>query len=118
MACSRLSLRPYYLQYAFLTHKGAIMERVQVEIFGQAYNIKGGSDTAYTRELAAYVDGKMREIEKGTGTVDPLRVAILTAMTIADQLYQERKRREGVENTAGNAAKHLMELTQSVADDI
>ena len=94
------------------------MERVQVEIFGQAYNIKGGNDSAYTRELAAYVDGKMREIEKGTGTVDPLRVAILTAMTIADQLYQERKRREDVERTTASAVKYLMELTESAVDDI
>jgi cell division protein ZapA len=94
------------------------MERVQVEIFGQTYNIKGGNDTAYTRELAAYIDGKMREIEKGTGTVDPLRVAILTAMTIADELYNERKRRGDVENTAGSAVKRLMELTEAAADNI
>ena len=94
------------------------MERVQVEIFGQTYNIKGGDDSAHTRELAAYIDGKMREIQKGTGTIDPLRVAILTAMTIADELYQEQKRRKELENTTTTAVDHLMELTQSVADDI
>ncbi|HYA89152.1 MAG TPA: cell division protein ZapA [Nitrospirota bacterium] len=94
------------------------MERVQVEIYGQAYNIKGGTDTAYTRELAAYVDGKMRAIEKGTGTVDPLRVAILTAITIADEFYHERKRCSELENTAGNAVKRLMELTDATPDDI
>jgi cell division protein ZapA len=101
----------------FMPYDGVIMERVQVEIYGQAYNIKGGNDTAYTRELAAYVDGKMREIEKGTGTVDPLRVAILTALTIADELYHERKRRGDLEKTAGSAVKRLMELTQAVSDD-
>jgi cell division protein ZapA len=96
---------------------GVIMERVQVQIYGQAYNIKGGNDTANTRELAAYVDRKMREIEKGTGTVDPLRVAILTALTIADELYHERKRCGDLENTAGSAVKRLMELTQTVSED-
>ena len=92
------------------------MERVQVEIYGQAYNIKGGSDTAYTRELAAYVDGKMRAIEKGTGTVDPLRVAILTAITIADELYQERKRYDEMKNTTETAVQRLTEMTESKAD--
>jgi len=93
------------------------MERVQVEIYGQAYNIKGGTDTAYTRELAAYVDGKMRAIEKGTGTVDPLRVAILTAITIADEFYHERKRCGELEHTVGSAVKRLMELTEAETDD-
>jgi len=93
------------------------MERVQVEIYGQSYNIKGGNDSAYTSELASYVDGKMREIEKGTGTVDPLRVAILTALTIADELYHERKRRRDLEKTAGSAAKRLMEITQATTED-
>jgi cell division protein ZapA len=94
------------------------MERVQVEIYGQAYNIKGGNDTAYTRELAAYVDGKMRAIEKGTGTVDPLRVAILTAITIADELNHERKRCGELENTAESAVKRIMELIEATTDDI
>ncbi len=93
------------------------MERVQVEIFGQVYNIKGGNDAAYMRELAAFVDGKMREIEKGTGTADPLRVAILTAITIADEFYREREQRGAVENATGNAVKRLLALTEGSAED-
>jgi cell division protein ZapA (FtsZ GTPase activity inhibitor) len=88
------------------------MERVQVEIYGQTYSIKVGSDPAYTRELAAFVDGKMKEIEKGTGTVDPLRVAILTAITIADELNWERKQRRAVENTASGAVKRMLDITE------
>ena len=94
------------------------MERVQVEIYGQVYNIKGGEDTAYTRELAAYVDGKMRAIEKGTGTVDPLRVAILTAITIADELHHEQMRRGELENTAESAVKRIMELIEATTDGV
>ena len=37
---------------------------------------------AYIRELAAFFDAKMKEVQKGTGTADPHRVAILTALTI------------------------------------
>jgi cell division protein ZapA len=93
------------------------MERVQVEIYGQSYSIRGESDPAYTRELAAFVDGKMKEIEKGTGTVDPLRVAILAAITIADELSRERKQRNAVENTTASAVKRILELTEPSADD-
>ena len=88
------------------------MERVQVEIFGQVYSIKGGNDPDAVRELAAFVDRKMREIEKGTGTVDPLRVAILTALTIADELSRQKEQFDALEKTSGRAAQRLMDLTE------
>jgi len=64
------------------------MEKVQVEIFGQTYSLKGGADNKYIRELAAFIDSRMRDIQKGTGTADGYRLAILTALNIADELHR------------------------------
>jgi cell division protein ZapA len=89
------------------------MERVQVEIFGQVYSIKGRDDPAYIRELAAFIDAKMKEIQKGTGTVDPHRVAILTALTITDELYRLRERYGILEQTSESAASRLLDLTEN-----
>ncbi len=91
------------------------MERVQVEIYGQIYSMKGTNDPAKIRELASYVDAKMKEVEKGTGTVDPHRVAILTAITLADELYRLRERFDELEIAADNAAKRLLNLTEDVS---
>ncbi len=87
------------------------MESVQVEIFGQIYNIKGKDDPAVVRELAAFVDAKMKEVQQGTGTGDPHRVAILTALTISDELFRLREQSAAVEKTAENAARRLLDLT-------
>ena len=65
-----------------------MMEKVQVEIFGQTYSLKGGADNGYIRELAAFIDTRMRDIQKGTGTADGYRLAILTALNIADELHR------------------------------
>jgi cell division protein ZapA len=92
------------------------MERVQVEIYGQVYSIKGAHDPAHIRELAAYVDAKMKEVEKGTGTVDPHRVAILTAMTIAEEFYRMRERYGDLNLAADNAVKRLLHLTHTVPE--
>jgi len=92
------------------------MERVQVEIYGQIYSLKGTDDSARIRELAAYVDAKMKEIEKGTGTVDSLRVAILTALTIADELSRLRVQHSELEITADNAVNRLLSITENVGD--
>jgi cell division protein ZapA len=90
------------------------MERIQVEIFGQVYSIKGRDDPAYIHELAAFIDAKMKEIQKGTGTVDPHRVAILTALTITDELYRLRERYGLLEKTSENAADRLLDLTENL----
>jgi len=90
------------------------MKSVQVEIFGQVYTIKGKDDPAYIRELAAFIDAKMKEVQKGTGTADPLRVAILTALTITDELYRLREQHESLALASENAAKRLLGLTESV----
>jgi len=89
------------------------MERVQVEIFGQVYSIKGMDDPAYIRELATFIDVKMKEVQKGTGTVDPHRVAILTALTITDELYRLREQYGKIEKTSKNAARRLLDLTEN-----
>jgi cell division protein ZapA len=61
---------------------------IRVEIFDHPYNIRSDGDNAYIHELASYVDTKMREISSGTQTVDSIKVAILAALHIADELYQ------------------------------
>jgi cell division protein ZapA len=89
------------------------MESVQVTIYGQVYNIKGQDDPAYIRELAAFIDAKMKEVQKGTGTVDPHRVAILTALMITDELYRLRDRHGILVKETDNAASRLLDLTES-----
>jgi cell division protein ZapA (FtsZ GTPase activity inhibitor) len=58
---------------------------VQVEIYGQSYNLRGEGETGYIQDLASYVDRKMREVSEATATVDSLKVAILAALNIADE---------------------------------
>ena len=61
---------------------------IRVEIYNQTYNIRSDGDTEYISRLAEFVDGRMREISSGTLTVDSLKVAILAALHIADELHR------------------------------
>src|SRR5438445_10818941 len=60
----------------------------RVEIYNQTYNIRSDGDSEYIAQLAEFVDGRMREISSGTLTVDSLKVAILAALHIADELHR------------------------------
>jgi len=71
--------------------------RVKVEIYDQPYTISGELDPEYVTRLARIVDERMRGIARETGTVDSVRVAVLAALAIADELeslQQEHTRRD------------------------
>ena len=89
------------------------MESVQVEIFGQLYSIKGMAEHDYIRELASFVDAKMNEVQKGTGTAEPHRVAILTALTISDELYRMRKEFGQLEKVTEESIQKLLQMTDA-----
>ena len=63
---------------------------VQVEIYGQSYNLRGEGEVDYIQDLAAYVDRRMREVADATATVDSLKVAILASLNIADESRRNR----------------------------
>lgn len=65
---------------------------VEVEIFGQRLLLKCDVDEEYVQELARYVDAHMRSLAQTMKTGTPTKLAILTAMNIADQLFQQERR--------------------------
>ena len=67
-----------------------------VTIYGQEYSVRGGEDTEYVQLIAKYVDERMQEIGTSGGQITSLRVAILAALNITDELFQER---DGLQRT-------------------
>jgi cell division protein ZapA len=58
-----------------------------VHIYDQAYHLTG-QDQDHIRRLAELVDSKMRAVAAQGRTVDSLRVAVLAALNLADELLQ------------------------------
>ena len=63
---------------------------IPVEINGQRYPIRSTLEPEYVARLAAYVDEKLRAAGDATPGSDPLRLAVLTALNIADELFRCR----------------------------
>ena len=64
---------------------------ISVEIYDQTYHLRG-VDPEHITALAQIVDGKMRAVSAHGATVDSLRVAVLAALNIADELTELRAR--------------------------
>ncbi len=89
-----------------------VTQRLKVEIYDQTYNIGGELDEAYVAELARYVDAKMREVAEATQTVDSLRVAVLAALAIADELHALRQGHGETERSLRERAQRCLTLVE------
>ena len=83
---------------------------IRVEIYDQSYTIRSDGDPEYLKQLAEYVDQRMREIASGTLTVDSRKVAILTALYIADELHQLRKSHEQADEQLATRSSECSEM--------
>ncbi|MGA2896848.1 MAG: cell division protein ZapA [Acidobacteriaceae bacterium] len=98
-------------------------DAVSVEIYDQIYNLRG-TDDAYIQQIAALVDAKMRAVAAHGGTADSLRVAVLAALNIADDLTTLRARydalassRDRSEDSMRSRADTLSEMLDDLLED-
>src|SRR5271157_1784358 len=97
------------------TLKDAQNGSVRVEIFDQAYNLRG-SDPEYILKLAEYVDSKMRAVAEATNTIDTARLAVLAALNIADEYHLLRKNKDHGTTDIQKRAHLLADALDEVLD--
>ena len=85
---------------------------VRVQIYDQSYLIGGDLEGAYVQRLAGFVDNKMRDVAEATHTVDSLKVAVLSALAIADELHSLRNERETLDGTLREQAERCLTLVE------
>ena len=62
------------------------MVRVTININGKEYNLKGSDDSQYLKDIAEYVDTKIKEIKIKNSTLSTTDMVVLAALNIADEL--------------------------------
>ena len=87
---------------------------VPVEISGQRYPIRTELDPAYVVRLAAYVNDKLRAASESSPSGDSVRLAVITALNIADELFRCRESTDAREGRLAVRAGELERLLDSV----
>lgn len=82
---------------------------IDVEIYGQCYSIRGEADDAYIRRLAHMVDDHMKHLAEGMKTATPSKLAVLTAINLAHQLFESEKKRTQGEADVDRRMETLMD---------
>ena len=89
-------------------------QSVSVEILGQRYPIRAALDPEYIRRLAAYVDGKIRAAGDSAPASDPVRLAVLAALNIADELFRHLETSRAAGGSVVERAEELERLLDRV----
>ena len=87
---------------------------IPVDIHGQRYPIRSTLDPEYVARLATYVDEKMRAAADSTTTGDSLRLAVLAALNIADELFRCRDLKRECDGELAERAGELERLLDRV----
>jgi cell division protein ZapA len=84
-------MRSTFMTEKTMAAKKSATDSVEVEILGSRYMLRGGLDPVAVRSLAQDLDSRMRSLAEAAPTADPLKVAILTALRLADEMREVRE---------------------------
>ncbi|MEI9978330.1 MAG: cell division protein ZapA [Edaphobacter sp.] len=97
------------------TQPTEVSQSVSVDIYDQVYHLRG-TDPEYIERLAQIVDAKMRAVSAHGKTVDSLRVAVLAALNIADELATTRQRLDSLSGSLQNSQHSTRTRATTLAD--
>ena len=87
---------------------------IPVDIGGQRYPIKTTLDAEYVAHLASFVDERIRAAADSTPTRDAVRLAVLAALNIADELFRCRELATASNGRLAERAEELERLVDRV----
>jgi len=86
------------------------VESVEVIILGQKYTIKGDAPEEYIKNLASYVDARLKEVNSSVPNVMPVKALILTSLNIADELFRLKTQQEKLTKVIEDKTETLASL--------
>lgn len=88
--------------------------RTKVHIFGQSYHLKSGEGPERTREVARLVDEKMNLVATQAGAADHFRIAVLTALHLADEYLSLEKEHQHLQSEVSSKADRIAALLEGL----
>lgn len=88
---------------------------IAVQIAGQRFVLRSDSDEGAVKGLAAYVDGRIKEIQKQTRTADSQSLAVLAALQITEELFEERRAQKDLKKKIRDKGETLLAFLERAA---
>ncbi|HFE64072.1 hypothetical protein B1H10_01370 [candidate division KSB1 bacterium 4484_188] len=95
---------------------------IKVNIWGNEYALKSDVNPQYLQEIADYVDQKMRKLGESSQVKSSEKIAVLTALNIADEFFRLKRKHEKlvkeIESTSEEITENLDTYLNQYSDFI
>jgi cell division protein ZapA len=84
--------------------------QLKIEILGTTFTVQSTADPDYLADITAYVREKIEEVKQHYTFADPLKISLIAALNMADDLFKEREGRSpGLRGEISQAAQRLID---------
>jgi cell division protein ZapA (FtsZ GTPase activity inhibitor) len=66
-------------------------QRVRVDMLGASFHVQAGEGDQYLDDVVAYLRQQVDNVRRETPVADPLKIALLAALNVTDELLRERR---------------------------
>lgn len=105
------------------------IEKITIELFGTSIKIQSNEDPKYISDLIEYIESKATTIIESVKLKDPLKIAVLTSLLLADDYVTLKKATSEFSNedfstsskdpeTSSKAEKEVEEITSRLIRQI
>lgn len=85
---------------------------IEVSLLGSSFTIQSKYDPAYMAEVIGFLQGKIREVQTGSTIKDNLKIALLAALNVVDELFRLKARPEESDS------REIKEITERLIETI
>ncbi|MBD5428808.1 MAG: cell division protein ZapA [Treponema sp.] len=95
------------------------MGALQIDVLGASFAIQANEDSAYLKKLLDYYKRIAEQIEASGSLKNSLQVAILTGITLCDELYKEKSKKQQIasqliNDASGEAERLTIEMIKKI----
>jgi cell division protein ZapA len=85
---------------------------IEIEVYGQKYKIrvKGEEDEKYISRLTSYLDLKMKDVATKSNSSDAMKIAVLAALNIVDEMFLTQKKLDQLNEVIGHMENEVESL--------
>jgi len=80
---------------------------VEVEVMGQRLTVSSDDSEAHVRQIASYVDGRVRRLAEGRTVTAPIDLVLLTALNIASEYWKLKQEQDELQQTISRLSKRV-----------
>lgn len=85
---------------------------VNVKIYDREYALRTSGDAERLLQLSEFLDRKMRETAGASGAVDTLKVAILAALSVTDDLFRLQDEFRRMDDSVGRRSMECVSMLE------